>query len=102
MSEIERIETLTDEELDTELRKFGVDPKALIESTFQKVCEVLKAKSERLTELERAADEMEKALNGYRNQCSKVDNCETVPGCCCFECTHADAALASYAKWKEK
>lgn len=49
-----RVESMTEAELDDELRANGIDPEKLIQDTFQKVCVVARAQSLRIAALESA------------------------------------------------
>lgn len=49
-----RVESMTEAELDDELRANGIDPEKLIQDTFQKVCVVARTQSLRIAALESA------------------------------------------------
>lgn len=48
----DNIERMTEEQLDAELRKYGLDPTAVIQNAFSKICEVARAQSKQLAKAE--------------------------------------------------
>ena len=51
MHECKNVLTMTDSELDNELRENGIDPEVLIQHAFQKVCVLARAQAERISSL---------------------------------------------------
>ncbi len=91
MSDMDNLETMTEAELDAELRSNGIDPEQLIQNTFQKVCVALKAKSQAYEALLDVAEEMEKTLEAIVKRVALVSPY--------YE--QARASLTSYAALKQ-
>lgn len=58
--EIQRIETMTDEQLDAELRASGLDPEQVVNNMISKLCELVRAKSATVAELQAEVDKLKR------------------------------------------
>ena len=95
---MDELETMTDAELDAELRSYGIDPEQLIQNAFQKLCVAFKAQSDRLSALQQSHDRLLGALKKavVCDTCDGSKELECPPCCNCygeFQCTHTGETI---------
>ena len=105
LAAMREIEAMTDEELDAEIRSYGLDPDKLAKHAFNRVCEALRQKSiecasanTKVAALEQRIGVLERALKEAM-VCDACDGEKTlwVPPCCnCYGdpvCTHKEEEI---------
>jgi methylphosphotriester-DNA--protein-cysteine methyltransferase len=75
-------ETMTDEQLDAELRSYGIDPDQLLQQAFQKVCELARAQAKRIARAEAALE----ALQQENAELTKCASCKKALSRDCENC----------------
>jgi hypothetical protein len=69
-----QVEQMSEDELDTELILFGIDPDELISSAFNKVCSKLRETSSELAQAKQRIVELEQELWKWLQACDKAES----------------------------